>query len=356
MSNEIVRSMDTVQDLIKANAEQLKSCLGRTMDWSRFAHIVLSEFKKTPALMNCTKDSVMSSVVVSARLGLEVGSTLGHLYLIPYKSTCTPILGYKGLIELVRRSGVVSKLEAHVVHANDRFEYELGMEPKLVHVPMLGGEKERGERIAVYAIAVMRDGTKQFEVMDASEVHKIKISTQSGGKYGPWKDHESQMWRKTVIRRLVNYLPVSVLPQAAFEAIQAEDEAEYGRQDVRTVDAKTFDTGEFKPSADKNRGHDDAGFAKKDEPTPKPVPEETGEAMTDPQRKKIYALMTKDLQIGHDHVRDLAQEFLGKLGIDTPIKEITKAQASRLIDLLEQYVRESQPQSEPQKADDESPI
>ena len=49
------------------------------------------------------------------------------------------MIGYKGLIDLCYRSGEVSTVQAHTVYENDTFEYELGLDNKLRHVPASSG-------------------------------------------------------------------------------------------------------------------------------------------------------------------------------------------------------------------------
>lgn len=71
----------------------------------------------------------------SAQLGLEPGSALGQAYLVPYGNQCQLILGYRGMIDLARRSGQVLSLSAFAVHEGDEFSYQLGLHPDIHHVP-----------------------------------------------------------------------------------------------------------------------------------------------------------------------------------------------------------------------------
>ena len=122
------------------------------------------------------------------------------------------VIGYKGLIDLARRSGQIVSIAAHEVCAKDTFELCYGLEEKLVHTPSLG---ERGEIIGFYAVAKFVGGGYCFEWMSKYDTDKIMRATQSKGKYGPWQDHYSEMGRKTVIRRLAKYLPLSIEFQTA---------------------------------------------------------------------------------------------------------------------------------------------
>jgi len=155
------------------------------------------------------------------------------------------IVGYKGLIDLARRSGQIVSIAAHEVYANDEFDYMYGLKEKLEHKPADG---ERGEIKYFYAVAHMKDGGHAFEVMTKAAVDLIMLKTQSKGESGPWKDHYAEMGRKTLIRRLAKYLPLSVDmaravnldEMSATGTDQALDRALEG--DFETVDADAPNT------------------------------------------------------------------------------------------------------------------
>lgn len=211
---------DTVRAFLEGQKEQFQVALPKHMDPDRFLRIVLTEVRKNPALERCDPKSFIAAVIQSAQLGLEVGSGLGYAYLIPYGTTCQLVIGYKGLIDLARRSGQLLSISAHCVHEKDYFDYELGDEERIVHKPAVG---ERGAITAVYAIAKLKDGGIQREVMSIDEVERIRKGSKNGNG-SVWKDHYGEMVRKTAIRRIAKYLPLS--PDMR-DAIDAEDENEH---------------------------------------------------------------------------------------------------------------------------------
>lgn len=117
------------------------------------------------------------------------------------------IIGYRGLIDLVRRSGQVSTIEAREVHENDEFDFSYGLNDTLHHKPKLG---DRGAVIAYYAIAKMKDGGYNFMVMSKEEVEKHRDKHAKAKNFGPWKDEFDAMSKKTVLRQLIKYLPISI--------------------------------------------------------------------------------------------------------------------------------------------------
>ena len=78
------------------------------------------------------------------------------------------------MIDLARRSGQIISLSARVVRECDEFSYELGLDEKLVHRP---GENEDAPITYVYAVAKLKDGGVQFEVMTSKQVEKFATHT-----------------------------------------------------------------------------------------------------------------------------------------------------------------------------------
>jgi recombination protein RecT len=71
----------------------------------------------------------------------------------------------------------------------------------------------------VYAVAKLKDGACQFEVMGKNDVDAIRGRSKSANS-GPWVTDYDQMAKKTVIRRLIKYLPISI---EAARAVAIED-------------------------------------------------------------------------------------------------------------------------------------
>lgn len=204
------------KDMVKM---QIAAALPKHMNADRMLRILITEVKKTPDLNKCTFQSIMSSIIQASQLGLEVSSILGHGYLIPFNSKdkktgkyikeCQFIIGYRGMIDLARRSGKLISITAQVVYENDHFDFKYGLDEKLDHIPYHGGD--RGKFICAYAIVKLDQGSYQFDVMWNSEIEDIKKQSKSAGSsFSPWQTHTDEMRKKTVIRRLFKYLPISI--------------------------------------------------------------------------------------------------------------------------------------------------
>jgi recombination protein RecT len=204
---------DQVKYLLSQNADVIKAALPKHLSAERLLQVATQVAITTPGLKNCYVPSLIGAIMQCTMMGLEPNTVLGHAYLIPFRNKqknrtdVQVIIGYKGLIDLARRSGEIVSIAAHEVCQNDHFDYMYGLVERLEHKP---AEGDRGPITHFYAVAHMKDGGHAFEVMTRAAVELIMKGSQSKGEYGPWKDFFAEMGRKTVWRRLAKYCPISV--------------------------------------------------------------------------------------------------------------------------------------------------
>lgn len=199
----------TMQDYIKKMEGEIAKALPSVITPERFTRITLSALSTNPKLCECTPKSFLGAMMTAAQLGVEPNTPLGQAYLIPYRNKgvmeCQFQLGYKGLIDLAYRSGEVQTLQAHAVYENDEFEYELGLDPKLRHVPARGN---RGEPIYFYASFKTINGGYGFEVMSIEDVRAHAQKYSKSYNSGPWQTNFEAMAKKTVLKNVLKYAPL----------------------------------------------------------------------------------------------------------------------------------------------------
>lgn len=166
----------------------------------RVLGLILMATQKTPDLLKASPQAIIAAFRESARLGLEPGP-LDHVYLVPRGKDIQFTIGYKGLMELARRSGEVAAINARAVYANDEFDITYEPVEAITHKPCWKGDK--GQCIGVYCTVTMVNGYKAIEFMTMDEVERIK-KTSPAANNGPWKNHYEAMAIKTVVRRLLN--------------------------------------------------------------------------------------------------------------------------------------------------------
>jgi len=208
MSNMPVsrEKMDTFKGLVESRRDAIQAMLPKHLSAERICRVAIMAASRNPLLLECDQASIVRAVMTASQLGLEPGSPIGGAHLVPFRNGRTGkheaqlIIDYRGLIDLARRSGNIVSIEAHVVHKADRFTCQFGLDAKLEHEPSWTAE-DPGPMVAVYAVAKLKDGGEQAEVMTRAQVDAIrKRSRASDG--GPWVTDYDEMARKTVVKRL----------------------------------------------------------------------------------------------------------------------------------------------------------
>lgn len=222
-----MKPKEQIAYLLKTKQGEIAKMLPKHLNAERLLKVAQIAATTTPALAKCDVASLVGAIGQCAQMGLEPNTVLGHAYLVPFNTkrkdgngnerwvnSVQVIIGYKGLIDLARRSGQIVSIAAHEVCENDKFELVYGLDEKLVHTPSLG---ERGEILGFYAVAKLKDGGHCFEFMSRLQVEEIQAAADKKNKYPSkvWQEHFTEMGRKTVIRRLAKYLPLSIEFQTA---------------------------------------------------------------------------------------------------------------------------------------------
>lgn len=331
-----MKPKDQIAHILKAKQAEIQKMLPKHLNAERLLKVAQIAATTTPALLTCDVPSLIGAIGQCAQMGLEPNTVLGHAYLVPFNvkrkdgngverwvNSVQVVIGYKGLIDLARRSGQIVSIAAHEVCEKDSFEIQYGLDEKLNHTPSMG---ERGEVIGFYAVAKFVGGGYSFEFMSRHEVERIMLGTQSKGKYGPWKDHFTEMGRKTVIRRLAKYLPLSIEFQTAvaldnsastendqhldntldgdFNFVKDDDAAMYGDGEAEVE--QTAKVQQVRPSPRASQ------LARNDAPIDLPGDDDPGSQQQEPQRVSFATvsdrmLKAKDIDI-LDAEADLIKE------------------------------------------------
>jgi phage RecT family recombinase len=184
-------------------AEQLHMALPDHIPVEKFQRVVVTAVNKNPALVGAERRTLFTSCIECASDGLVPNGKEAALVMFGQNVVYMPMIA--GIYKRARNSGEVTTLNGQVVHANDVFDYAYGFEPTLSHKPAIG---ERGDIVAVYAVAVMRDGTRDMEIMSVDEVEAVRATSRAKDS-GPWKTWWGEMAKKTVVRRLAKRLPLT---------------------------------------------------------------------------------------------------------------------------------------------------
>lgn len=211
----------------------------------RFARVCVTAFRQNPELQKSSPASILGAMMTCAQLGLEPNTPSGLAYLIPRwngklrSMECQFQVGYRGLLELMYRSGAIASINADVVYRQEieagLFTYTSGIRPSIEHrIDLLDGSARTGnpqDIVAAYACAVLKSGEPVIRVVPRRDIDKAMA--MSGGKSGPsavWKSHYAEMAIKTAIHRLAKWLPTTRVDEAM------EAEAKYIEAEAKPVE------------------------------------------------------------------------------------------------------------------------
>jgi recombination protein RecT len=180
--------------------------------------VLSSTINNNPQLLVCSTRSVLESVMRCVALGLTPSDIdgLGQCWIIPYGKTATFVMGYKGALELARRSGQIRDVKTSAVYVGEAFSHTAGSNESISHIPNYTLDRSAEMLTHVYVIVRLVNGGIHMEVMGKSEIDAIrnasqayKYATSKGIKNTPWVTDYEAMARKTIINRIKPYLPMT---------------------------------------------------------------------------------------------------------------------------------------------------
>lgn len=220
-------------------AEKIKGVLPRHLNPERMALLVLGEMARNPKIAECTSASVALCYLTCSQLGLEPSSPLGHVYLIPRKlkgvMTLTVLVGYKGMLELARRTRDVTWIGAKAVYED---EITRGLWRGSIVPPQIehkwGSDIDRSDNkiVAAYCMITMKGGGQYQEILTRDEIDARRKRSRASND-GPWVTDFAAMCRKTPIRAL---LTGGTVPLSAEVAEGLRHEADELAPDHRVID------------------------------------------------------------------------------------------------------------------------
>lgn len=205
---------DDLQTWLSAYRPAFAKALPKMITAERFTRMAKTALTSNKNLKDCSPESFIGACLTAAQLGLEPNTPLGQAYLIPYKNICQFQIGYQGLLDLAYRTDMFKTITAQMVYENDKFEYELGLEPKLKHIPAFG---DRGNPIYCYAVYTLKNGGYSFEVMSVEQIKYFAKSKSRSYGNGPWQTDFEAMAKKTLLKKVLKYAPKSTeMARAAY--------------------------------------------------------------------------------------------------------------------------------------------
>jgi recombination protein RecT len=201
---------------------QLARALPKHMDSDRMARLALTAFSTSPKLQECTPQSIAASLMTAGQLGLEPGVN-GAGFLVPYGTTCTFVPGWKGLVDLVSRSGR-GTVYTGVIFNDQRYTYTDGAKRDLV-IHNETDLEDPADITHAYAIGWVKGSVMPIiELWSVAKIekHRDKYNKQ-GKKHYSYRDWEMYA-RKVPLLQVLKYMPASIEMANAINVSYAAEE------------------------------------------------------------------------------------------------------------------------------------
>lgn len=233
MSSSLL-TYDTLKATLVERQPQWSGVLPAVLTPERFLNFALLCLAETPKLYECTKVSLLAGIYQAAKDGLELGR---ECYLVPFRSKnslteAVYVRDYKGVVTLLERTGKVAKAFSEIVYEQDVCTIDYGNASKpLTHQVALS---QRGRPLGAYGAIVMQDGPWHVHYMDKTDIERVR-SQAPGREQDPWIKHPLEMWRKTALKNVAKYCPLTAEVQTTLDA---DDQAEEALKNVTPAQSR----------------------------------------------------------------------------------------------------------------------
>lgn len=212
---------------------QIAAALPEGLTVQRFERVVLTALMEDQTktsdlryqIVNADRATLYSAVIKCAQDGLLPNGREAALVVFKGKVSYMPMVG--GFRKIAAEYGWT--IRAKAVYAADHFVFS-EEPPSIEHRPA-GHGVDRGNLIAVYAVATHKDGRRQQVVMHPDDVAARKAVAKTDNV---WRGWTAEMWEKTAAKNIFADLPLDpaekerVSRVAAASDPQASTTAMYG--------------------------------------------------------------------------------------------------------------------------------
>lgn len=210
--------------------KMINNTLGDPNRCKRFVASITSAVANTPALQDCLSSSILAGALLGESLNLSPSPQLGQFYLVPFNDKKANvkkaqfILGYKGYLQLVMRSGQVKKINAVEIKDGELIKFDPlneEIECKLIED---WNEREAAKTIGYYAFFELANGFRKAiywskeQMMAHADKYSMafsrdmyiaiqegKVAEKDMWKYSSfWYKNFDDMAKKTMLRQLIS--------------------------------------------------------------------------------------------------------------------------------------------------------
>ncbi len=234
-----MNALQEIRHNLTAMKDQFKMALPTHIAPDKFIRVLQTAINNNQNLANANRISLYAACMQAAQDGLLPDGKESALVMFKDRVAYMPMVS--GILKKVRNSGELLSITSQIIFKNDDFKFYVDENGEhLHHTPNLFSE--RGDVIGAYAIAKTKDGGIYIEVMSMEQLESVRKVSRSADS-GPWAGaFKSEMYRKTVIRRLAKRLPLSTDIEKTLEIdneLFMPEEREEKKESIETTKATT---------------------------------------------------------------------------------------------------------------------
>ncbi len=205
----------------QAMVKRMTTACGGEKEGKQFMASILDLYETEKSLQDCDPQKVLAECLKAAALNLPIVKSLGYTYVVPFKSNPTFIIGYKGLIQLAQRSGQYRYINADAVYEGEELSFD-----RVTGKLAITGEKTSDKATGYFAYFQLTNGFEKSFYMDLETMtnYAKKYSPSYNSSSSPWHSNFDAMAKKTVLRQVLKYGPMSTDMQTA-EVMEVESAA-----------------------------------------------------------------------------------------------------------------------------------
>jgi len=234
-------------EIMAKSAKDTFLSLADEKTWLSEIEFAMQTLRSNELLQKANPDSIRNAIVNVAMTGTTLNPAMAQAYLVPRDGKCCLDFSYRGLLKIATDSGGVKSIQASIVYSFDEFDYEEGTDQRVHFKRCMNPPEEFTKNptasfwkyfVCAFSIAVLSDGMKDYMILPAWRIRKVKETSKAQGEYSPWAKWPDEMARKTILKYHYKTLPQTDRMSTAVSVLNEHEgiDIEADRKAARTSD------------------------------------------------------------------------------------------------------------------------
>lgn len=205
MANEVATQNKDFSIVLMDKLNSVSKALPRDFNKARFVQNTLSLLNDNPDLAKYGQAQIVGGLLKGAYLGLDFYAH--ECYLIPYGKSLNYQTDYRGEKKLVKKYSIrpIKDITAEIVREGD--DFSVGIKDNVRVVNFTPKPFNTGKIVGAFALVEYADGGIGVDTMSVAELENTRKHSKASNSPA-WRDFTSEMYRKTVLRRLCKHIEI----------------------------------------------------------------------------------------------------------------------------------------------------